>query len=904
MALATGIRLGCYEILAPLGAGGMGEVYRATDTKLGRAVALKVLPDVFARDAQCMARFRREAQVLASLNHPNIATIHGLEESNESRVLVMELVEGPTLADRIAQGPIPIDEALPIAKQIADGLEYAHERGIIHRDLKPANVKVRPDDTVKILDFGLAKALEETPAAGSINTSPTVSAAATREGIILGTAAYMSPEQARGKPVDRRCDIWSFGAVLFEMLTGKQAFPGEDVSQTLAAVIMKEPDWSLLPGNLSGPVGRLLRRCLTKDAKQRLRDIGEARVAIHEVIAHPETAQDLAAQPTVARPTRSRCRRALPWALAGVLFIATVAGLTAYFWLAPSSAPVVIADVSAPKGTHFVFLSAPPPALSPDGRALVFSARDANNTTMLWVRRLDASSVQPLPGTEDPVSGFWSPDSRRIGFYAHHKLQAVEVSGGQPVILSDDLPQGIARGGTWNREGVVLFDQGSEIYRVMASGGAAAPVITRDPSRYLYCLAPKFLPDGKHFLYAAANPGSVADTYYASLDGKENRPLVRGGGAAVYSSGFLIYAHGTALIAQPFDPERGQLRGTVRRIAEQIRQGVFSPYFDASQNGVLVYQTAGRAAGETQLAWFERSGKRLAFIGAPAVYYDLRLSRDARRLAFSAGNPKSEIWVDDLVRGVRMRLTFDPDTDKGIPVWSPDGSRVLFSTVRGSKARVGIYEKASNGASAEELLLASDGPDWEVWATDWSPDGRFVLLARGDMLNNSEGDMWVLPLTGKRKPSLFVHAAGAAYDGQFSPDGRWVAYTSRESGRAEVYVVPFDAARFMKGSADTSPAGKWQVSSDGASVPRWRRDGRELFYLRPDNTMMAVEVEGKGSSFEVGRSQPLFTVPASPFEITYDVALDGRRFVLSFAPEDEGLPLTLVLNWPALLMED
>jgi eukaryotic-like serine/threonine-protein kinase len=531
MAPTPGTKVGPYEILAPLGAGGMGEVYRARDSKLGRDVALKVLPDVFAQDAQRMARFRREAQVLASLNHPNIATIYGLEESNGKRALVMELVEGPTLAGRIARGPIPLDEALPIAKQIADGLEYAHERGIIHRDLKPANVKVRPDGTVKILDFGLAKALEETPAAGSINTSPTISAAATREGIILGTAAYMSPEQARGKTVDRRCDIWSFGALLFEILSGKQAFPGEDVSQTLAAVIMKEPDLEALPASTPPPVRLLLRRCLTKDPKQRLQAIGEARIAIEETLAGSGGAGAIPgspwAEPTAPQPLRG----ALPWVLVAVFLVAAVAGIVAYLRLAYSPASVVIADVSPPKGTQFVFVSAPPPALSPDGHALVFSARDGNNTTMLWVRRLDASSVQSLPGTEDPGAVFWSPDSRRIGFWAHRKLQAVEASGGQPVTLCD-APEAAVGGGTWNREGTILFIQGSQgIYRVAASGGAAAPVIARDASRVAF-YTPKFLPDGKHFLYAAANPyaaaGSAADTYYASLDSKENRLVLQG----------------------------------------------------------------------------------------------------------------------------------------------------------------------------------------------------------------------------------------------------------------------------------------------------------------------------------------------------------------------------------------
>jgi Tol biopolymer transport system component len=408
------------------------------------------------------------------------------------------------------------------------------------------------------------------------------------------------------------------------------------------------------------------------------------------------------------------------------------------------------------------------------------------------------------------------------------------------------------------------------------------------------------LPDGNHFVYEAANPGSV-DTFFASLDGKENRLLLQGSGSAAYSSGFLLFSRGPTLAAQPFDPLRGKFTGTARPIAEQAAQGAFNTIFDVSQNGVLVYQPALGTSTETKLAWFDRSGKRLALIGVPAVHYDLRLSPDARKLASSIGIPKSDMWVDDLERGVRMRLTFDPDTDKGIPVWSPDGSRILYSTLRGSKAAIGIYQKASNGAGGEELLLASDGSDREVWATDWSRDGRFVLFSRGDLANNSEADIWVLPLTGERKPHMFLHTAGSAYDGQFSPDGRWLAYTSSESGRPEVYVAPFEAAKFLNGGGGSPPNGKWQVSSDGGRAPRWRRDGKELYYVGAGRTLKAVEVDGKGSSFEVGRSQSLFVVPVTPYALSYDVAPDGKRFVMNLVPDEESLPLTLIFNWTARL---
>jgi Tol biopolymer transport system component len=531
---------------------------------------------------------------------------------------------------------------------------------------------------------------------------------------------------------------------------------------------------------------------------------------------------------------------------------------------------------------------------------LAFSARDATGESMLWVRSFDGSPAQRLAGTEDSNGPFWSPDSRRVGFFAHRKLQVIDASGGRTTTLTDVLAGG--GGGTWNREGTIVFTDLQGIYQVPASGGPTILLIRMDRSKFSFFYAPRFLPDGKHFIYGAGSPGSTNSTYFASLDGRENRSVLQqGNGHAAYASGFLLYCRGTTLVAQAFDPDKGQVTGTARPI-EQIGQGALYSFFDPSQNGVLVYQPSMHAPTETQLAWFDRSGKRQAFIGVPAVHFDLRLSPDAGRLASSMGIPKSEMWLDDLKRGVRMRLTFDPETDKGIPVWSPNGNRILFSTLRGSKARVGIYEKASSGAGGEELLLSSDRPDQEAWATDWSRDGRFILFSRGDMANDSEADIWVLPLVGSRKPSLFLHAAAAAYDAQFSPDGRWVAYTSRESGRPEVYVAPFEATKFLNGSiAHNAPAGKWQISNNGGSVPRWRGDGKELFYIGPQNTVTAVEVQGKGTSFEVGRGQSIFIAPVSPFALSYDVTPDGKRFAMSIVPEEDNLPLTVMFNWTARL---
>ena len=909
-----------YEIMERIGSGGMGEVYRARDAKLGRDVALKVLPQVFARDAERMARFQREAQLLASLNHPNIAAVYGLEESGEVRALVMELVEGPTLAERIsgatvwaglasptgkgtprgAPTAVPLDEALPIARQIAEGLEYAHDHGIIHRDLKPANVKVRPDGTVKILDFGLAKALEETPAAGTINNSPTISAAASREGMILGTAAYMSPEQARGKTVDRRCDIWSFGAVFFEMLSGKQAFPGEDVSQMLAAVIMKEPDWSVLPDKLPAPVGRLLRRCLTKDPRRRLQAVGDARIVIEETLAGTPDVGAVREPPLQPAPSPA-WRQVLPWALAVVFLLGAIVSSVSYWRLSRAPARTITFEIGPPEKTRYTTLSGVfggAPAISPDGRILAFLATDATGKTMLWVRSLDSPTARPLPGTEGASGPFWSADNRSLGFFADDKLKTIETSGGPSVTVAE-VPGG--GGGSWNRDGTILFSAGytKGIYRVSASGGTPAPVIAIDTSKFSYYSWPRFLPDGKHFLYVALGPHpATTGTYFASLDGKERCLVLRETSSALYASGYLLYPRGDTVVAQAFDAERGQLKGDPHPVVERIAIVFGRSLFDVSENGILVYRTGG-AAGEKRLTWFDRTGKNLGVTGEVGDYWDVRLSPDGAKLAsnagYPAGSPNCEIWVDELARGVRVRLTIDPDTNHGIPVWSPDGSTILFGALSG-KSRRGIYRKPANGAGSEELLLPSENSDMQVWPTSWSRDGRFILYSHGSW---EQADIWVLALSGDRKPRLFVQVPVSAYDGQFSPNGRWVAYTSKESGREEVYVVPFDATRILnpsQGSAGTSGGGKWQISSSGGHCPRWRGDGKEIFYLSLDNQMMAAEVEEQGNGIEVRRAQALFRAGIAVPYFPYDVTPDGKKFVINTLSE-QNTPLTLVVNW-------
>ncbi len=894
-----GRQLGIYQILSPLGAGGMGEVYRARDTRLNRTVAIKILSRQLAERADLRQRFEREAHALASLNHPNIASIYGLEESSDLPALVMELVEGPTLGERIAQGPIPIDEALPIARQIAEALEYAHEKGMFHRDLKPANLKLTAEGVVKVLDFGLAKVLEGNIVPGNLEDSSTLGLTSTQSGIILGTAAYMAPEQARGSAVDKRADIWSFGVVLYEMLTGKRLFGGETVSDTMASVLKAEPNWDALPEEVPAAIRKLLRRCLTKDRRERLQAIGEARIEIAECLSAP--GGSVGEEAAGLKPgNKGWWREQLAWVLAGAFLVAAIVGAVSYLLLVRAPASAVVSGILPPEKTQFNFETDSGPALSPDGRTLAFSPVDASGKTMLWVRPLDSTSARLLPGTEGADHPFWSADSRAIGFFAVGKLKTIEASGG-PVLVVGDAPG--STGGSWNREGTILFaaNLGKGLYLAAGSRVASVPVIELDVSKHSFYSYPHFLPDGKHFLYWAggADP-ATGGIYFASLDGKENRilMLVKGGdiGFNMYASGFLLYIHDSTLMAQSFDPERGLLKGDLYPVAERVI------LFDVSQNGVLVYQQGEWGEGR-RLAWFDRAGKELDVIGDAGPYFQLRFSPEGSKLAFDMGAPNGDIWVEELERGVRMRLTNDPETDKGLPVWSPEGRRILYGATSG-RGRLGIYQIPSNGVGGEELLLPAESFPQQIWPTSWSPDGKFILYSRGSLDTLVFAQIWVLPLVGDRRPRLFMQTPVASYDGQFSPDGRWVAYSSKESGREEVYVVPFDAAKVLitnPGSANANTEGKWQISANGGSFPRWRRDSKEIFYLAPGGQMMAVEVAEKGNSLEVRKPVLLFKAAASFSLAPYDVAPDGKRFIINTKSRNDNTPLTLVVNWMARL---
>ncbi len=860
MSLTPGTRLGPFEVVAQIGVGGMGEVYRATDTNLKRQVAIKVLPEAMAADAERLSRFQREAEVLAALNHPNIAQIHGLERSDERVALVMELVEGQTVADRIAHGPMPVDEALPIARQIVEALDTAHEQGIIHRDLKPANVKVRDDGTVKVLDFGLAKAMQPIGAPGAspdLSNSPTIPGPVTTQaGLILGTAAYMSPEQARGKPVDKRADIWAFGVLLYEMLTGRRLFSGEDTTDTLARVVRDVPDLSAVPAS----VRRLLGQCLEKDPKQRLRDIGDVWRLIEE--RPPQV---------TARPAGSRLRWALAAAIAGGL----ATGLVVWALRRPEPRSTVRSLIPFAEGQTLTESAAQLLAISPDGTRIVYSA-DGD----LWLRPLDRWEATRVSGTEDgvAVSPFFSADGEWIGFHSGGQLRKVPATGGAVVSVCS---AGTPAGASWGADDMILYGDAGGVWRVPASGGTPEQVIAVADGESV--VSPQALPGGEWVLLTLRPSGVVnwneAQIVVQSLETGQRTVLIEGGHDARYvPTGHLVYSLNAVLMAVRFDPDARRVADVPTLLVDGVYElGSVTPtsYFALAANGTLVY--APWTSGASRLVWLNRAGAKTGEIAQTAgEARDFALSADEQRVAYWERDRLTwDIWVLNLARGDRTRVTTAPGVDVR-PAWSPDGEWLAFTNQHD-----GIVLKRADGSGERTALVGG-------LVDDWSTDGRFILYEGG---SGNDRDVWYLERSADGsswEPHEYLATPANELVPKLSPDVRYLAYVSDESGRQEVHVRPFpDGGR------------QWTVSTNGGQQPLWSPDGSELFYLEGGARLMAVNVSTAGE-FAAGTPQPLFEYPelgAGQEYPRYDVSSDGQRFVtVEPAADEPGSTLRVVQN--------
>jgi Tol biopolymer transport system component/predicted Ser/Thr protein kinase len=878
MSIAAGARLGPYEILSPLGAGGMGEVYRAKDTRLERTVAVKVLPAHLAASAESRQRFEREAKTISQLSHPHICALYDVGNQDGVEFLVMEYLEGETLSERLLKGPLAFEQVLRYGIEIADALDKAHRQGIVHRDLKPGNVMLTKSG-VKLLDFGLAKAVA--PTTPQQMTSFPTQQALTQEGRILGTFQYMAPEQLEGREADARTDIFAFGTVLYEMATGKKAFSGKSQASLISSIMGSQPPAISTIVPMTPPAfDRVVRTCLAKDPDDRWQTAHDVMLEL-KWVAEGGSAVGLPA-PVLAKRTS---REWTAWAFAAVGILAAL-GLWLFRPHGVRKAEAVTASLLPPPGATLV-RSAGPLALSPDGRRLVFVAR-REGKTMLWVRPLDADAAQVLPGTEGATFPFWSPDGRSLAFFAEGRLKRIEAAGGTPETLSD----AVGLGGTWNRDGVILFGPGDgrPIHRIPASGGSSAAV-TRLGAGETHA-HPFFLPDGRHFLYAVGTGASapfLESIFVASLDGGEPKRLVASNSNAVYADpGYVFFWRERALRAAAFDPTRLRLTSEPFVVASDVMvsPGQATAAFAVSSRGVLVYQRGGTVADLSELLWFDRSGKALGSLGPPAFYYHPRISHDGRRVAVDKSDllNKGDIWVYEVSGGAATRVSFDP-ADESAPLWSPDDARLIYFSLKSGTQD--IYGKPIEGSASAQPILVSRA---EKHPADWSADGRFLLFSSSDPDARMQRDLWVFSFADvKARP--FVTSPSRDEDGQFSPNGRWVAYISDESGRSEVYVRPFPG-----------PGPRRQVSTAGGSMPRWRSDGRELFYVALDNKLMAAPVK-TGDVFEANASMPLFEthIRTEPTWTQYDVSADGQRFLINTMVETaaEREPITLVLDWTA-----
>jgi Tol biopolymer transport system component len=881
MSVKAGTRLGPHEILSAIGAGGMGEVYKARDTRLDRIVAIKVLPTHLADRSELRDRFEREAKTIASLNHPHICTLHDIGHQDEIDYLVMEYLEGETLAQRLVKGALPIQQVLQYAIEIADALDKAHRKGITHRDLKPGNIMLTKSGT-KLLDFGLAKLKQEVAPAIPDSQLPTMKSAVTAEGMILGTLQYMAPEQVEAKEVDARTDIFAFGVVVYEMATGKRAFEGKSQSSLIAAILEREPPpMSSLQPMTPLQLDRVVRKCLSKEPEKRWQ-------AASDVCDELKWTAEVGQQTVTAAPhvSRSGRREFLGWAVATIAVIAL--GLTFLRFRRPAEEgrvlrfPLLTPDRAAANPRSI-------PAVSPDGLRLAFVATSEGKDG-LWVRDLDSMTARLFPGTQGAHHPFWSPDSRSIAFFADGKLKRIDVSGGPALPLCD--AQGY--GGSWSNRDIIIFapTSNSPLYRVPAAGGAPTPLTALDQaSNEATHRFPWFLPDGRHFLYTA---GSFAGSdqqntavYVGDIDSQTRKRVVHATSNAVYASpGYLLFLREKTLMAQSFDAERAVTQGDAVAVAEEVENagGVYlQGQFSASQTGVLVYAPSG-GGSEVELTWFDRSGKQLGTVGPPGRLRYPAISPDGRTVAVDSRDPQTgldDIWLYDVTRGTASRFTFAPPNQ--FPTWSPDGRFIAYRSAH--EGEWNLYQKATNGAPREESL-GSPRPD--VRPNDWSHDGRYIIEGLYDP--RTQFDLWVLPLFGDRKPFPYLRSEFNERYARLSPDGRWLAYLSDETKRDEVYICTFP----------NPDGGKWQISTNGGNPPVWSRDGKELFFIGADRKLMAVKLNS-GAKLEPGVPEALFETRVGQVALSeFDISKDGHFLVptLTAVPSADG-SMNVVLNWAA-----
>ncbi len=884
MPLESGKRLGPYEIVGPLGAGGMGEVYRARDTRLDREVAVKVLPGHLSTRPELKQRFEREARAVSSLNHPHICTLHDVGREGDVDYLVMELLEGETLAARLEKGPLPPSEVIQRAIEIADALEAAHRQGVVHRDLKPGNIMLTRTGA-KLLDFGLSKsAAEAAPPISSV--ALTQASPLTAEGTIVGTFQYMSPEQLEGQEADARSDIFALGAVIYEMATGRRAFEGKSQATLIAAIIGTEPApiASLTPMTPGG-LDPLVRGCLAKSPEDRWQTAHDVKLQLRWL---KEAGSQTGAPAPIVKRRAGRERWA--WAATVVFAIAAIALGAAWLGRSAPRVPLIRSSIVVPEGTSLDFSAGSSGALSlsPDGRWMTLSVKATDGSTSLWLRSLDSEEAHPLAGTRGAQWPFWSPDSRYLAFFADGKLKRIDLVG-SPAVTVAGANDG--RSGSWNQDGVIIFSPTTTtgIHQVPAAGGEAVPVtrVDEQDNETTHRWA-TFLPDGRHFLYMAGthNAGlkNEANAVYAGELGSDLKKLVlRARSNVVYASGQLLYVRDRVLLAQPFDPERLELAGEPVPIADQVNYdtGYFRAVFAASEDGLLAYQTGATGDAGAQLAWVDRQGHTMSEVGERGDYTGLALSPDMKKAACTINDSDagtSDIWIQDLERDVRTRFTFG-DTNEFSPVWSPDGTRIAY----GVSGRFDhMYVKPSGGG--EEQLL--DGAEMDEQPTDWSRDGKLIFYDANDPNSPNRWDIWVMPASGDGERRPVIQGDFNQRGGKLSPNGRWILYLSDESGRQELYVAPFPG-----------PGGKWQISNGGAFDASWARNGSEIIYIADQVTSVPVRTDG--ATFEAGAAKPLMSTKIAAAGA---IAPDGTRFLLALRPEPErSRPVSLVLNWPALL---